>query len=179
MKPLRRIGLFGGSFDPVHQGHMRMATLALEKCRLDTVIFIPAQQPPHKHPKKLTSACHRVAMLTLALQRHKHFQLNRYELDRPGTTYSYQTVRHFARTYPAARLFFIMGSDSFAELHTWHRHELLLRGCTPIIIQRTPVSSSEIRQRLERGMPITRLVPPAVEKYIKKNNLYESHCQLS
>jgi nicotinate-nucleotide adenylyltransferase len=174
MKPLRRIGLFGGSFDPVHRGHIRMATLALKKCSLDTVIFIPAQQPPHKHPKQLAPACHRTAMLALATRRYKHFQLDRYELDRDGTTYSYQTVRHFARLYPAAQLFFIMGSDSFAALHTWKNLDALLARCTPIVIERTTVSSSDIRRRLARGLNVQKLLPPLVESYIKRKILYEA-----
>lgn len=172
MGTLRRIGLFGGSFDPVHREHIRMAVLAQKKCLLDTVIFIPAQQPPHKHSKQLAPALHREAMLALALRTYPRFQINRYELGRPGTTYSYQTVRHFARLYPAARLFFIMGTDSFADLHTWKNHRALLARCSLIVVERTPVSSTDIRRRLSRGLPVQKLLPPRVEAYIRKHNLY-------
>ncbi|MEI8217528.1 MAG: nicotinate (nicotinamide) nucleotide adenylyltransferase [Elusimicrobiota bacterium] len=175
MKPLLRIGLFGGSFDPVHRGHVRMAVLAQKICRLDAVLFIPAQQPPHKHPKQLTAARHRTAMLELAIRRYPRFFIDRYELDRTGTTYSYQTVRHFARLYPEAKLFFIMGSDSFAELHIWKKHDILLAQCTPIVVQRTPEASSEIRRRIALALPIKNELPGPVETYVRKNTLYATH----
>lgn len=174
MNQLRRIGLFGGSFDPVHCEHIRMAELARKKCGLDAVFFIPARHAPHKRTAQPAPARHRAAMLALALRGRPGLFADPYEIRRPGTTYTYQTVRHFARRFPGARLFFIMGSDSFKELHTWVRHEDILARCELIVVERTPVSSTDIRRRLAGGRGAGTRLTPAVAAYIKSHHLYEN-----
>lgn len=175
MNQLRRIGLFGGSFDPVHGEHVRMAELARTKLGLDAVFFIPARHAPHKRTAHPAPARDRAAMLALALRGRPGLYVDLYELRRPGTTYTYQTVRHFARRFPGARLFFIMGSDSFKELHTWVRPDDILARCELIIVERTAVSSTDIRRRLAGGRTTGKRLAPPVAAYIKDHHLYEDH----
>ena len=121
-----RIGLFGGSFDPVHIGHVALARSARKEFKLDKVIFIPAKVPPHKLQKRLTPANVRLKMLSAAIKPYKKFLISRYEIDRKPPTYTYQTVAHFKRFYPGSKLFFIIGMDSFVELKTWKKIDTLM-----------------------------------------------------
>ncbi len=191
-----RIGLFGGSFDPVHSGHLQLARAALSEFRLDRIIFIPARQPPHKQQRKMTAVAHRCAMLSLALRPYRSFRVSKYELNRPSTTYTYQTLRYFHRRFPRAELFFIIGSDSLAELHAWKRSGLLAKLSVFIAGKRPDapagkylfpgdvrflkkpirrVSSSDIRERGAKGRSLKGLVPEAVRKYILKQKLYNEN----
>ena len=189
-----RIGLFGGSFDPVHTGHVQLARAALAELHLDRIIFIPARQPPHKKKRSLTSSARRCAMLSLALKPYPYFSLSRFELKRSSTTYTYQTLQYFRKRFPDAELFFIIGSDSLAELHRWRRSGLLA-ALTTFIVGKRPdvlaekflfpgnarflrhpvrkVSSSDIRVRGAEGKSIRGLVPETVRKYIQKHKLYK------
>src|SRR3989339_776506 len=110
-----RLGLFGGSFDPVHCGHMELARAARGECGLDRVFFIPALRPPHKKGRALTDARHRLAMLRLAVRPYPAFSISAFELNRKTTTYTYRTLEYFRARYPGAELFFILGSDSLSE----------------------------------------------------------------
>lgn len=194
MKSLRRVGIFGGSFDPVHRGHISLAAAALKECGLDAVVFVPARQPPHKLGRALAKTADRLAMLLHAIIQEPKFLLSNYELRRPAPTYTWQTVRHFKKIYPAAELFFIMGGDSLTELPTWRKAEGLARACTFIVgkrrgtalkmppfaagrtvLLRKPlpdISSSDVREGLAAGTSVTRLVPPAVRQYIIEHRLY-------
>jgi nicotinate-nucleotide adenylyltransferase len=189
-----RLGIFGGSFDPVHRGHLQLAILATKEFNLEKVFFVPARQPPHKKGKKLTPARDRMAMLSKAIEPYPRFTISRFELERKSTTYTYQTLNSFKRQFPSARLFFLMGSDSLAELHTWKNAAALARLCDFIVGVRKgapkrcrlalankvhyisrpilPISSSLVRERVQSGRPIKRLVPPAVERYIENKKLY-------
>lgn len=189
-----KIGLFGGSFDPVHNGHIKLAKAALKELRLDTVIFIPAKYPPHKLNKKLLPAATRLKLLSIALKPYNNFTISRYELARKSVTFTFRTVSHFRKLYPSAELFFIIGGDSLAELKTWKNAEKLaetirfLVGKRPgikipapvpfkdsvlFIKQKLPeVSSSCVRARAALNQSLKRLVPFEVEKEIFSKGIY-------
>jgi nicotinate-nucleotide adenylyltransferase len=123
----RRIGLLGGTFDPVHNGHLALAGYVLNSLRLDSILFIPAAYPPHKGQGAVTSFAHRVAMLKVALRPEPRFSLADLEARRSGPSYSVDTLRELRRQLaPAVRLFFIIGMDAFVELSTWKDHRQLL-----------------------------------------------------
>lgn len=124
----QRVGVLGGTFDPVHNGHLALAAAAREEFALDLVAFIPAAQPPHKLQEPVSSFHHRAAMLELALAGEAAFVLNRMEEHRPGPSYSIDTLRQLRQTLPpGCRLFFIIGADAFREIATWKNHRELFR----------------------------------------------------
>jgi len=127
MKAVERIGFFGGSFDPVHCAHLRMAKQIIERFALGRIVFIPAARPPHKPSRRLAPAAHRLAMLRLATDSHRCFEVSTEELDRGGTSYTVDTVKALISRNPAADWFSIIGSDSLRELPDWHRAEELIR----------------------------------------------------
>lgn len=168
-----RIGLFGGTFDPVHKGHLALALAARKEYHLDKVIFIPCYISPFKKDNPLTSARHRINMLRLALEPHKpYFMISYFELKQKGVSYSYRTVTNFCKIYRPSRLYFIMGSDSSKDLRLWKNVEKILGQVKIIIGRRTNVSSSTIRRRVSQKKSITRLVPEPVKKYIFDHGLY-------
>jgi nicotinate-nucleotide adenylyltransferase len=189
-----RLGLFGGSFDPVHNGHLKIASLAQKEFRLDKIYFIPAFSPPHKKFRKLTAFKHRLKMLALALRDLPDFKVSFYEINQRKVTYTYQTVGYYKKLFPEAEFFFIFGSDSLRDFPSWKKKAFLLKNCR-FIVGRRPgvkfsvdkenrrcfsfikkavpaVSSSEIREKVSRGQSVKKLVPEAVEEYITKNGLY-------
>lgn len=188
-----RLGLFGGRFDPVHIGHLLAAQGALEALSLDQVWFIPAKTPPHK--PAVASPRARLEMLTLALQDNPAFAALGLELERPGPSYTFDTVRELKRSRPADTLFFLTGVDAAASLPTWHRAEELVglvytvalarpgytlgdlglpfRGRVQTLATRLcAVSSTEVRARLSRRQSVRYLVPEAVERYLDRTALY-------
>jgi nicotinate-nucleotide adenylyltransferase len=193
-KRQRRLGIFGGSFDPVHCGHIELAQEARRELHLDKVFFVPARQPPHKKKRKLTAARKRLRLLSLATKPFPYFAISWFEIERRATTYTYETLLYFRRRYPGARLFFIIGSDSLGELATWKRASLLQKLCTfvtgkrpgvalqestvrwrSIYLLRRPirdVSSSAIRERIRNGKPIRGLVPASIARVIAEKGLY-------
>jgi len=128
-----RLGIFGGSFDPVHYGHLLLAENAREQCRLDRVIFVPAGLPPHKQDQPRASAEDRIAMLQLAIAGHEAFEISRCEVDRPGISYTVDTLRYFRSACPEAELFLILGGDMLRDLPTWHEAAEVLRLATPVV----------------------------------------------
>jgi nicotinate-nucleotide adenylyltransferase len=131
-----RLGLLGGSFDPVHYGHLLLAECAREQCALDQVWFLPAAVPPHKQDKVLAGAEHRVEMLKLAIGGHEAFGVCMLEIERGGLSYSVDTLEQLQRDDPARELFFIMGGDSLADLPTWHRPERFCELAVPLVVRR-------------------------------------------
>ncbi|SFT74277.1 nicotinate-nucleotide adenylyltransferase [Selenomonas sp. GACV-9] len=197
-----RIGIMGGTFDPIHMAHLAIAEAVREEFCLDQVLFIPAANPPHKQERQVTPAYHRLMMTQLATSSHPSFHVSKQELERTGPSYSLLTVQELQQEYgEAAELFFITGSDTINELHTWYHIEELLRQChfvgttrpgapvdkTALVQQfgkiadekihflavpELEISSTDIRRRLKAGRSIRYLVPPAVEAYIRKEGLY-------
>lgn len=190
-----KLGVFGGTFNPVHNGHLVAAQEVREKMNLSEIIFIPSAYPPHKVEDDLASSTHRLNMLKFAIDSTPYFSISTLEIDRGGKSYSVDTMRALRKNYgKKAELFFILGIDAVAEIFTWKDVNEFLKMCELIAVNRpglslkdvskklpsihivsvTPIgiSSSLIRSRIKEGKPITHLVPEKVEEYIKKYRLY-------
>lgn len=198
-----RIGIMGGTFDPIHLAHLAIAEAAREAFKLDSVLFIPAASPPHKQGREITNACHRLMMTQLATNDNPAFHVSKQEIERRGPSYSLLTIGELRAQFgDDAGLYFITGSDTINELHTWYHIQELLQQChfigitrpgapvneTDIIRQlgrtaerkihyltvpQLDISSTIIRQRIQAGHSIRYLVPQAVEEYIHKEGLYQ------
>lgn len=131
-----RIGLLGGTFNPIHCGHLHIAEEVLSRLHLDRILFIPSGNPPHKTEEKLPSAADRLEMTRLALLGHPEFEVCDVEVRRPGKSYSVDTLSELKRRFPNDRLFFIIGTDAFYDLPTWREPERLLSLCDFIVISR-------------------------------------------
>jgi len=186
-----RLGLYGGTFDPVHVGHLLLAQDALEQLKLDAVLFIPARQSPFKPGKTGANEKQRLAMLKLALKGREKFWLSRCELDRPAPSYAIDTAEEIHDAFPRADLFWLIGADQLPDLHRWHRAKelgklvtfaLLPRGETARRLpagvlglprlRRVDISATEIRLRVKAHLPIDLLVPTPVAAYIARHRIY-------
>lgn len=191
----RRVGLFGGTFDPVHCAHVALADTAQEELALDEVRWLPAGQPWQK-ARVATPAFHREAMVALAIADDPHFMLDRRELTRIGPSYTLDTVRELqAEARDAVEWVLILGEDQYVSLHTWHGWQELLQRVTLAVARRSGVrrtadaavlaasqravslpmmdiSSTEVRRRCAAGESIAELVPSQVARYIDHHRLY-------
>jgi nicotinate-nucleotide adenylyltransferase len=131
---MRRVAIYGGTFDPVHNGHLEVARAVLKLFELDELIFVPAWVPPHKRNANITSAFHRFAMLALATEQDRQLLVSTAELDAPELPYAVETVARMKND--SERLFFLIGADSWAEIMTWHEWQRLLAMCDLIVITR-------------------------------------------
>jgi nicotinate-nucleotide adenylyltransferase len=209
------VGLFGGTFNPIHLGHLRGAEEIREAFRLNEVIFIPSAIPPHKAMEEIIDARHRLEMVRLAIASNPCFSISEIEFTRPGKSYSIDTLRHFCQGTSDA-FYFILGGDAFVEIETWRDFQNLFTLCHFIVMARpgfekTPVasqlprsltpdfqyeletkvwvhlsgnhlyfkeisfldiSSTKVRERIERGESVRYLVPPEAEAYIHHHGLY-------
>lgn len=190
--PKQRVGLLGGSFNPVHLGHLIIAQDAWEQARLDQVWFIPCHLPPHKPDCDLAPSKHRWAMLRLALAGDSRFRALDLELRRGGISYSVDTVEELRRRYPTIQFYFIIGADGVADLPRWKNAERLVRLCRFLVLERPgyviegpwaarcriiqghhcDIASHDIRARVRTGKSIRYLVPEAVFRYIRRRKLY-------
>lgn len=197
----KRVGIFGGTFDPIHMGHLIVAETIMDEFHLDKVVFIPAAVPPHKLDKQISPAKHRYMMTMLATCSNPRFQVSDMEMHRQGPSYSRDTLAQLLKEHGSdTEFYFIVGADSVENLHTWNRIDELLTmchfigasrpGCMPDmekIAQRfgplaekihcleTPeleISSTEIRHRVGQKRTIRYIVPETVEQYIYKEKLY-------
>jgi nicotinate-nucleotide adenylyltransferase len=150
--PGRSIALFGGTFDPVHSGHLAVATAVQRRFQLNAIYFVPSSRPPHKTKRELAPFAHRYAMVVLACAGRPHFLPSLVESDTNGNKkqiyYSIDTVGYFQREFPRDRLFFILGADSFLEIQTWKDHEALLDSCDFIIASRPGFPLDELRHAI-------------------------------
>jgi nicotinate-nucleotide adenylyltransferase len=189
------IGFFGGRFDPVHFGHLGAAQDACAQHQLDRLVFVPTAQVPHQSQRIHAAAEDRLAMLRLATASQPQFEISEFELGQRGVSYTIDSVRHFRQLHPPDRLFWIIGGDQLTRLHEWKGiHELTrliefivlvrpghprqpavdipglrLHGCAGRL---TETSSTELRDRVQRGLPLGHLVPAAVADYIARRGLY-------
>ncbi len=131
-----RLGLFGGTFDPVHYGHLILAECCREECRLDEVRLLPTAVPPHKRGRQLTAAEPRIEMLELAVAGHPAFSVSRYETARGGVNYTVDTLTHFQQENPEAELFFLMGADMLRDLPRWRNAGEVCRLATIVAVRR-------------------------------------------
>jgi nicotinate-nucleotide adenylyltransferase len=192
---LKRIGLFGGTFDPPHRAHVALAQAALDELRLDEVRWIPAGRPWQK-ARPMTPGPQREAMVRAAIAHEPRFVLEPMELQRAGPSYTLDTVEATRRREPAAQLFLVIGGDQYAGLHTWRGWRELLQQVTLAVANRPgamppvdpevlrtahrvvplpmlDISATEIRRRVAAGLPIDTMVPGAVARYIESHRLYK------
>jgi len=197
-----RLGIFGGTFDPVHNGHLLLAEQCREQCRLDQVWFVPAGVPPHKLTRTLGAGKARAEMLELAVAGHDYLRVDRRELDRSEPCYTVATLAALQAEDPTRELFFLMGADSLAEFSTWREPRRIVELAELAVVNRSQaavpelgplrallgetlasrihfvtisgvdISSSDIRQRIRLGKSIRYMVPRAVECYIETHRLY-------
>ena len=199
-EPRRPVGLLGGTFNPVHEGHLSIAREALRLFELSAVWFIPCAVPPHKPAANLAANEHRLAMLRLALAGEPRFAALSIEFERPGKSYTVDTVRALQALHPGTEFVFIIGADTLPELHTWHKPLELLSlvrivtlarpGCAPAAADLhlpapwpeklladvraghpRDVASRDLRAKIAAGQPVP-LVPRSVMRYIQEHNLY-------
>jgi nicotinate-nucleotide adenylyltransferase len=196
-----RLGILGGTFDPVHRGHLALAGAARDELDLDRVLFVPAGQPWRKADRRITSAEYRLAMLRLVLEEDETFEIATLELEREGPSYAADTLEALRRARPNDELFFVLGEDALLDLPNWARPGRILelavlavarrageeRKAVEEAMRRLPglldravwlkmslvdVSGTEIRDRVRRGLPIGDLMPRVVEAYILEHRLY-------
>jgi len=154
-----RLGVFGGSFDPVHFAHLLLAECCREERQLDQVVFVPSAVPPHKRDRELTPAASRLAMLELAIAGHEQFTISRYEVDRGGVNYTVDTLRHFRGEYPEAELFFVLGADMLQDLPTWREADQVCELATIVAVRRAGVAEPDFTC-------LASLVPPeTIERF--------------
>lgn len=196
------VGIFGGTFDPIHLGHLALANGVLHQVGLDRVLFLPNRQPPHKNGVRVTPAEHRAAMVRLAIADNPRFGYSDLELRRVGASYTIDTVRELQAIYPDWRMAFLVGMDSLLDITSWREYQALL-GLIDLVVVNRPgfpaekgeamlaelgpelsgrirmvqipgvaVASRELRRLAGEGYPLRYLVPDAVERYLLEHRLY-------
>jgi nicotinate-nucleotide adenylyltransferase len=190
----RRVGVMGGTFDPIHHGHLVAASEVAQSFGLDEVVFVPTGQPWQKGP--VSPAEHRYLMTVIATASNPRFTVSRVDIDRPGPTYTIDTLRDLKAQRPDDELYFISGADAIAQIVTWHDvdqlwelahfvavsrpgHELSITGLPTgdvslLEVPALAISSTDCRSRVSRGFPVWYLVPDGVVQYISKHHLYRS-----
>lgn len=199
---VKALGIMGGTFDPIHYGHLIAAECARVKYKLEKVIFVPARIPPHKNAGKILNENIRCLMVQIATQGNPAFEVSELELRRDGTSYTVDTIEYFQGRYPGTDIYFIMGLDSLLMIDTWKDVERILSICRFIIVTRPgydidndeelkkklplnlwgrvcfmqipglDISSSDIRGRISAGKPVKYMLPPEIEDYIRTNRIY-------
>ncbi len=193
MTSVQKIGLFGGTFDPVHIGHLIVAEWVQDALNLQTVYFIPNLIHPFGKRSDIMPAEHRLNMLNIAVKPFERFQISDYEIRKGGVSYAIETIEHFRKEFPHVQLFYFIGADNLPEFHKWHRYQDILRKVRLVVYDRkeghlpdnlpanrilflqTPlieISSTLIRERLKQGRAVRSLLPNGVLTYIKENRLY-------
>ena len=196
-----KIGILGGTFDPIHQGHLVLARTAKKQFQLDKILFVPAFIPPHKTSRRdLTPAPYRYRMVELAIRKEPDFEISHAELDRPDISYTVDTLRALQKKYPGAELFLILGVDALKQFPGWHEPEEIRRLAVFLVAPRDsgekrspekgsllerdvkwidmpicPLSSSKIRQEIREGKAVGDALPEGVEAYIRRMKLYSGN----
>jgi nicotinate-nucleotide adenylyltransferase len=192
----RRVGIMGGTFDPIHHGHLVAASEVATLYDLDEVIFVPTGEPWQKSERRVSPAEHRYLMTVIATASNPRFWVSRVDIDRAGPTYTIDTIRDIAAQRPTAELYFITGADALAQILSWKSAEEALRlakfvgvtrpgyeltdahlpeaTVTLVDVPAMAISSSDCRTRVSAGRPVWYLVPDGVVQYISKHRLYRS-----
>lgn len=188
-----KVGIFGGTFDPIHYGHLITAQILLEKRKLDKIIFVPAYIAPHKIKYDYSAPDHRYNMTNLAISTHPNFEISDFEINRDDISYSYNTLVEFSKKYSEMEL--IIGFDNLVTFDAWYKPDEILELADLVVMKRTydkeikrthkyfenaifvetptiEISGTEIRNRLSKKSPIDYFLPLSVLNYIKENNLY-------
>jgi len=191
---VERIGVLGGTFNPIHVGHLAIAQMALERMHLTKVIFVPAHIPPHKNPGIVASAQHRYQMVKLAIDGNASFEISDFEINKKGKSYTVDTMQHFYKLYGQdAKLYFIIGGDALGDLRNWRYIDDILKISEFIVVNRPgyvkkggdvkhhsvimpgiDISSSYVRMRLFQNRTIKYFVPDNVLGYISQHCLYQA-----
>ena len=193
---IQRLGVLGGTFDPIHAGHLVIARGVVERCALDRLLFIPSARPPHKRGHAVASPDDRYRMAQLAAQQDPRFEVSDLEINRPGLSYTVDTLEALREIYGESCAFhLVLGADSLLEIDTWHAPDRLFELATvvtvprpdkdltgvaprwrdrvvPIQLPEIDISSTDIRRRAGTGLPIAHLVPEEVAGYIEERGLY-------
>lgn len=199
---MRKIGIMGGTFNPIHVAHLILAESAYEQLKLDKILIMPSNNPPHKRHDSIVNDEHRIRMTELAIQNNSHFELSNVELEREGTTYTAETLEFLTKKYPDEEYYFILGADSLYQIEQWKAPEQIFELCHIVAAGRDSipeqailkqvnyltmkfnahihylevpnmdVSSKLIRKYRKTGRSIRYYVPDAVEQYIKEQHLY-------
>lgn len=190
----RRLGIMGGTFDPIHHGHLVAASEVAAEFQLDEVIFVPTGQPWQKAGRSVTEAEHRYLLTVIATASNPRFTVSRVDIDRSGPTYTIDTLRDIHQMYPDDELFFITGADAMAQIMSWKRVEELWNLAHFVSVSRPgyltddfgrsdqislmeipamAISSTDLRERASNGKPVWYLVPDGVVQYITKHRLYQ------
>ena len=191
-----KIGILGGTFDPIHHGHLQLAQYARTQYSLDKVVFVPAYQSPHKQALRFpTSAEDRYEMVRLAIEGEPFFEISDCEIKRAGVSYTFDTLAEFEKQYPRAEFFLILGKDAFEGIDTWHRASELKKKIRFLVAKRgpgeicapegarvewiqmplSPISASGIREAIKQGRNVDDYLPPKVFQFIQAHALYRKH----
>lgn len=202
MRFMKKIGILGGTLDPIHNGHMSMAKCAREQLSLDKIIIMPTPNPPHKNAKNISDANIRLFMVKIAIENIDYLEYSDFEMKREGIIYTSDTLELFIKENPDSEIFFIMGADSLLAIETWHKPEKIFEQCKVVVVDRdnsdekinkqisylqdkydaqiiylnmpmVDISSTNIKERIKNNESINNLVPKKVEKYILQNKLYK------
>ncbi|MBZ2175358.1 nicotinate-nucleotide adenylyltransferase [Schnuerera sp. xch1] len=197
-----KIGIMGGTFDPIHNGHLILAEYSRISFNLNKILFIPTGNPPHKNSEDISPNRYRYDMTLLAISTNMNYYLSTIEIERKGVTYTIDTIKYLKSKFEDAEFYFILGADSLYKIHKWKNYEELLSLCNFIVARRPnhnnkklekrkddlntkynssihileapliDISSTQIRERIRNGLSIKYLVPRSVEAYIEKNRIY-------
>lgn len=188
---MSKIGIIGGTFDPIHNGHLNIAECAMREYHLDKVIFLTSGNPPHKRGRKILDASIRHIMVKRAVSGKNGFEACDWEVRREEYSYTYNTLVYFNEIYKNDEIFFIIGGDSLRDFDTWYKPQEILKLCTLLVYDREGgstdaafahrihgakinISSTEIREKVKNGEDISGLVPECVREFIERNNLYKN-----
>lgn len=199
----KRVGIMGGTFDPIHYGHLLLAQAAIEAEELDEVLFIPSGTPWLKDSSQVLNKKTRVSMTGIAIEDNPKFALSTIEIDREGNSYSYETLEILREKNPATCYYFILGADSLMEIEKWKHPDRLMKSCTLLTAvrddcdmialekqisylkekydasveilptKRIDISSTDIRQKIREGKSVRYLLPDQVMEFIEKNHIYK------
>jgi len=195
-----KLGIMGGTFDPIHNGHLIIAQEVAYKLNLERVLFVPAADPPHKQQQLVERVEHRLQMVRLAITGNPTFELSTIEIERAGLSYTVDTLETLHKQHPTTELYFIIGADAAADLLQWHKPERIIELAHLAVVKRlgyelpldkllaalpqlqtrlervtaplVEIAAHEIRERICKGAPVKYLVPPLVEEYIRHEKFY-------